>query len=224
MTSSGRRRVSPRSGTSSPRSTRTSVVLPAPLGPITVTISPAERSMSTPCRTARPARASHSPRALTRASASWAEEVAAGCAWWCPAASMRRLRLVARAAGTQSPHLDHRGVRGELSGACRLVDGGEGASTVDLRHASARLAGEHETAHLVAGLAGEVGIAALEAVHHAGRNQCLDGPIDRDRRQALAARGEPVEDLVGADRLVRCSNLAEHGLAQRRELQAAATE
>jgi hypothetical protein len=50
----------------------------------------------------------------------------------------------------------------------RRVDGRKHLVAVDLRHPSACLAGQHQLAHLVAGMAGKEGIAALEAVHDAG--------------------------------------------------------
>ena len=69
------------------------------------------------------------------------------------------------------------------------VDGGEHLGAVDLGHRAAPLAGEHQLALLVAGVAGEERVAALEAMHDAGSHQGVDGPVDRDRRQPLAAPG-----------------------------------
>src|SRR4029079_15585727 len=54
--------------------------------------------------------------------------------------------------------------------------------------------------------------------------QRLDRPVDRDRCQPLTPPRQPVEHLVGADRLVRSGDLAEHRLAQGCELQALVLE
>ena len=63
---------------SSPSSVRTSVVLPAPFGPITVTISPGRMSISTPLQDG-PARARH----LQPAGADQRRRVVRGGAWPC---------------------------------------------------------------------------------------------------------------------------------------------
>jgi hypothetical protein len=58
-------------------------------------------------------------------------------------------------------------------------------------------------------------VAALEAVHDAGSDQGIDGPVDGNRRQPLAAPGHAVQHLVGPDRPVTGSgDLLEHRLAQ----------
>ncbi len=112
------------------------------------------------------------------------------------------------------------GLAAERCGVGGLVDGGEHPGAVHLGHRAALLAGEHELALLVAGVAGEEGVAALEAMHDARGHQRIDGAVDRDRRQPVATRRQPLEHLVGADRPVRSrGNLLEHRLAQRREPQ-----
>ena len=65
-------------GFSSPSNTRASVVLPAPFGPISVTISPARTSMATSCKIVRPPLTISTPSADTRGSAG---ERAALTAW-----------------------------------------------------------------------------------------------------------------------------------------------
>src|SRR4029077_20517587 len=69
------------------------------------------------------------------------------------------------------------------------------------------------------GMAGKEGIAALEAVHNAGGHEGLDRTVNGGRAQRLAADGQPLEHLVGADGLVRGGDLAKHRLPQGRELQ-----
>ena len=74
-------------------------------------------------------------------------------------------------------------------------------------------------ARRVPGMAGKKGVAAFEAVHDADGHQRVDGPVDRDRRQPFAARGQPGQHLVGADGLVRGGDLGKHGPAQARQLE-----
>ena len=144
---------------------------------------------------ARPAGASgRSARAQRR-------RLARVMAFHAPAPALAALLPGARS--RTGPDLDHRTLGREPRRARRGVDGREHLVAVDLGHAAAGLAGQHQLAHLVAGVAGKEGVAALEAVHDAGRHQRIDRPVDRDRRQPLAPGGEPVEHLVGADRLVR---------------------
>jgi len=57
----GSRDTDPASGASRPRATRSSVVLPAPLGPMSVTISPSPTARSTPSRDAGRAEAQRHP-------------------------------------------------------------------------------------------------------------------------------------------------------------------
>ena len=97
-----------------------------------------------------------------------------------------------------------------------LIDGGKNLGAVDFRDRIALFAGKHELALLVTGVAGKKGVAAFETMDDSGRHQGIDGPIDRDRRQPLAAGGHPLQHLVGADGLMRGGrDFLEHGLAQR---------
>src|SRR5690554_442556 len=60
--------MSPSSGSIRPSTLRTRVVLPAPLGPIRVTILPVSRVRSALCRMARPPRRTPTPRAVSKGS------------------------------------------------------------------------------------------------------------------------------------------------------------
>src|SRR5262249_22958566 len=237
------RLVAPWSGATMPSRTRTSVVLPPPLGPISVTISPAEMSISTPSRIVRPARVRESARALIKPatscdcvppllrssrrphppSASAASvSASAGAPEGHPVASlwppMLLLPPLAGARRAQAPYLDHRAVGGKCRPVCRFVDGAEHLIGFHLGHAAASLARQHQLAHGVDSMAGKEGVAALEAMHNARSYQRVDRAIDRDRCHPLPPRGELIEHLVGADDLVRGGDLAQHRLPQRREL------
>ena len=52
---------------------------------------------------------------------------------------------------------------------------------------------------LVTGMTGKICVAAFEPMHHADGQQRVESPIDRDRCQPLAASGQAVQHLVGAD-------------------------
>ena len=100
-------------------------------------------------------------------------------------------RVLAGAIGARSPYLDYGALPAlgrERSPARRSFDGGKHLGAVDLRHRTAAFAGQHELALLVPGVAGKVGVAALETMDDPCRHERIDGPIDRDRRQPLAAR------------------------------------
>src|SRR5262245_29643882 len=200
-----------------PSSTRTKVVLPAPLGPIRVTISPALTSMSTSCSRLRPARITPMPRApmsspegrrsgrlpgptLAPGAAEDTTPFQARGAWECLPLGVgvcrgRRSRpsmiwLLRRLGtiGAQAPHLYHRLLGRKRNLSRRFVDRLEHAIGVDLGHPPAAFAGEHQLAARVAGVAGKKGIAALEPVHDPDPDQRVDRPVDRNRCQPLAAR------------------------------------
>src|SRR5262245_15450405 len=165
------RRTSPRLGATIPSSTRTSVVLPAPLGPISVTISPAATSMATSYRRLRPLWLSRMRRApissrrgdgaarrlVPTAGASTSPFQAAGSlGWgWCPPESaldggwrsrpsMFRLLRCPGTIGAQAPNLHHRLLRRKGRELGRSIDGLEHGIPVHLRHRSAALARSEE--------------------------------------------------------------------------------
>ena len=74
----------------------------------------------------------------------------------------------------------------------RLADGT--AALADQEH--------HELPGGVIVHAGDEGVAALDAVHETVLAQELERAIGGDRGRARPPRGEPVDDLVGAERLV----------------------
>src|SRR5690349_2605582 len=230
-----------------PSNTRTKVVLPAPLGPISVTISPAATSMSTSCSKLRPPRESTMPWAAINSRRCWGsprrplprslcaegasplkacalgadcppDSAAAGGWRSCP--SMIRLLGRPRTIGTQTPNFHYRFFGGKGGKIRRLVDRLENRIAVDLGHRPAGLTRQHQlAARLMAGVTGEIGIPAFEAVHDAYRHQGINGAIDRDRGQPLAARRQPGQHLVGANGLVRGGDLAEHRAAQAGQLE-----
>ncbi len=89
-----------------------------------------------------------------------------------------------------------------------------------LIHAAAGFA-DHENhgfAGLVGGRAGNEGVEAFEPVDEALRAQKIQRPVDRDRsRRLLAIGGDPLDQIVGADRSVRGIERFQHRAAQRRE-------
>jgi hypothetical protein len=74
-------------------------------------------------------------------------------------------------------------------------------------------------AHIMAGVTGKERVTALEAMHDAGSQQRIDGPVYRDWRKPLAALGELVQNLVSPDRPMRGGDFPEHSPPQRRQLQ-----
>ena len=105
------------------------------------------------------------------------------------------------------------------------VDVLEYALAVDLGHRAAMLAHEHDrpaAGHVVLmqAPAGEIGVAALQAMDDARLEQRLERAVDGDRREPRALLGEPAEDVVGPDRAGDRGDLCKHLLAQRREAHA----
>jgi len=70
--------------------------------------------------------------------------------------------------------------------------------------------------------AGQKGVQALEPMDEALRAQEIEGAVDGDgRRGLLAGGGDPLNEIIGADRPVRGIKRLEHGAAQRCQLFAA---
>src|SRR5215468_9887821 len=118
-------------------------------------------------------------------------------------------RLAVRA---DADELDHRRFRREAGGARR---GGQRRGDVGRRRlpdGAAALADEkhHQRAGGVIVDAGDERIAALDAVHEAVLAQELERAVSGDRRQAWSLEREPVDDLVGAQRLVAAQQRGEH--------------
>lgn len=67
--------------------------------------------------------------------------------------------------------------------------------------------------------AGDIGVEALDPVHEAVFDQKVERPVGHRRLRAKALRLEPVEDLVGAKRLVLVEQDLEDALPDRGELQ-----
>src|SRR5262245_55444552 len=110
-------------------------------------------------------------------------------------------RLAVRA---DAGKLDHWRFRRKAGGARR---GGQRRGDVVRRRlpdGAAALADEkhHQRAGGVIVDAGDERIAALDAVHEAGLGQDLERAVGGDRRQPRPLEREPVDDLVGAQRLV----------------------
>ena len=111
------RRLTSASGFSSPSSMRTSVVLPAPLGPISVTISPAPISSVDAIENTAPAAREGRPSPAISASARRRAAVLVACwswSWWCPWAGDDRRGGAAGARGGYRP-IAHRPACSDLS-------------------------------------------------------------------------------------------------------------
>ena len=65
--------------------------------------------------------------------------------------------------------------------------------------------------------AGDIGIAALDLVHEAVRQQKIKRPVDRDGSRARAMPGHPVDEFVGAGRRMALSDAGEHVAPLRRQ-------
>ena len=77
-------------------------------------------------------------------------------------------------------------------GACRLAH--RAAFLADQEH--------HRIAAAVLLHAGDEGVAAFDAVHEPLLAQKIERAIDGDRRRPRAAHRQPVDQLIGAERLV----------------------
>jgi hypothetical protein len=58
--------------------------------------------------------------------------------------------------------------------------------------------------------AGDEGVAALDAVHEPVLTQELERPVGGDRGRARPLGREPVDDLIGAERLVAGEQRGQH--------------
>src|SRR5450631_2057035 len=65
--------------------------------------------------------------------------------------------------------------------------------------------------------AGHEGIAALDAMDEGVVAQELQRPINRDRRRPWPLRGQPLHDLIGAERLMTAEQDVQHLPADRGE-------
>ena len=94
-----------------------------------------------------------------------------------------------RAIRAQAPHLDHRARRRERRPTRRPCRWRRTPCRRPPRRSgrTSRSPAPDAACAVVAGMTGEERVAALEAMHDAGRQQRIDGPVDRDRRQPLAA-------------------------------------
>src|SRR5215831_6415069 len=126
-----------------------------------------------------------------------------------PPLSVGSPRLAVRA---DAGELDHRRFRRKAGGARR---GGQRRGDVARRRlpdGAAALADEkhHQRAGGVIVHAGDKGVAAFDAVHEAVLTQELERAVSGDRRQARPLEREPIDDLVGAQRLVAAQERGEH--------------
>jgi len=104
---------------------------------------------------------------------------------------MRRLPVPTPATRAQAPHLDDGPLGSKARPVGAAVDRRKYRVRICLGHAPAGFAGEHQLAHLVAGVAGEEGVAAFEAMHDARRHERFDGAVDGDGCQPFAPGGQP---------------------------------
>ena len=125
------------------------------------------------------------------------------------------------AAGAKARQFDDLRARGETNGsrdAAQAFGRGlrghfaDGAATV----------ADQENGGLVgpmAVIAGHEGVAGGEAMHQPLLDQKIQGPIDRDRRRALAGSGrKAVDHLIGAQRTARRAQLIQHPPTGGREI------
>src|SRR5215510_10696350 len=129
-------------------------------------------------------------------------------------------RLAVRA---DAGELDHRRFRRKAGGARRGGQRGGDVARRRLPDGAAALADEkhHQRAGGVIVHAGDKGVAAFDAVHEAVLTQELERAVSGDRRQARPLEREPVDYLVGAQRLVASEQRGEHSAPDRRQALAA---
>src|SRR5688572_20838951 len=197
----GRLVTAPLVGRRMPSSMRARLVLPAPFGPMMVTISPERMPMSTCSRMTRPPSDRLRPCPVI-------SSMPAGCAAGAGALKGRTVERVMRASRRLAPGRLAVGA-GALNFEDRLahVKSGRTGDGVDRprcrrRHgfgdASAGLPGQHQHRTLVAmlGEAGEECFAAFQAMHQPRSQENVDHPIYGNRRETPALAMQLIDDLV----------------------------
>src|SRR5512132_173626 len=198
-------------GFNKPNRTRSSVVLPAPFGPMTVTISPGATLMSTVSRIRCPRITTRKARPVTSAScpgADTSEGVSGG----------ERLTIGPRAGETDTADLDDRFDHGKphRPGAgrdCFFDD-----RRVHLGDRSAAPADEELARVTAPGHdAGDVRVETFDAMHEVVPLQELQGAVNQDRRRRMPFAADVPEDVIGADRGVARGDDLEDATPLRRQ-------
>src|SRR6185437_2432512 len=127
-------------------------------------------------------------------------------------ATSRRLAMRADAG-----NFDHRRLRRKSGGARGGLDGVGDRGAGRLAHGAAFFADQEH--HRIAGFvilhAGDECVAAFDAMDQALFAQEFERAVNGDRRRARAAHCQPVDQFIGAERLMACQQRLEHAAADR---------
>src|SRR5690606_30259667 len=174
-----------------------SVVLPAPFGPIMVTMSPRLTVRLTRSTTGRSSNATVTCSSRTRGSV---------------------IRLLPLTAGAEASHFQGNVVRKEGFRARRGFDG-----LIEFRHGqfqdrAALSADQKSTAMMFTGMGtADEGVERGNPVNQAMLKQKVQGPVDRRRRGVVSIRGQLGQDIVGAQRLVGLPDKLQYPFPDRRQ-------
>ena len=133
-----------------------------------------------------------------------------------PRCCYRSMRLAVRAGAGD---LDHRQFRRKAGGARRGVEALRDRGGRNLADRAAMFADQerHHRRGVMVMRAGEIGVAAFDAVDEAVFHQEIERAIHRDRRRPRHRFGEFVDHLIGAERPVAGQQRLQHLAADRRE-------
>src|SRR5260221_10624654 len=187
----------------SPSMQRMSVDLPAPLGPMTVTISPALTSRLTRSRIVRPPITSVASLALSNAP--WAFSMS----------------VALRAGAAFARHFDDRSPRVKILGFRCLAQFREDVGRVELGYRTAGFADEKGRGLALVGVGtGNVGVPAFDLVDKSMGEQEIEPPVDGDRRGPRPMLGHPLDDVIGPHRRMAPRHAGENIAALARQLRA----
>src|SRR5687768_13347063 len=195
----------PSSGRTSSSRTRTRLVLPAPFGPMSVTISPGCTARWMESRTVRPSSARLTPSAAI-----------SGASGPCITACLA-------AVGATPGQLDDRPLDGKAGGLGAAADRPVDAPVVQLRRRAATGADQELSDMVAVGMrAADIGVEAGDAVHQPVRNEEIERAIDGRRRDAAALAAQPLEDGISPHGLMAAPDQLEHAAADLGEAGSAA--